>query len=92
MLSCKSPEQTAESVADTLRDIKASIGVKRPPIPEESKEIKDALLGLIKDGPGEVKGHPTVSPWTFKSTRVGLNLFRLPSSEQVYLACVPDTS
>lgn len=62
LLSCKSPKESPESVAQNLRDITASIGEKIPPIPSEAKQVKDELLGLIRYGPGKVTGNPTVSP------------------------------
>ena len=61
-LSCKSPEETAESVAKNLHDTTASVGKKSSPIPDEAEEVKEALLRLMKDGPGKVTGNPTVSP------------------------------
>lgn len=61
LLSCTGPDQTAESVAKNLHDTTASVGKKKPPIPDESEELKEVLLRLIKDGPGKVTGDPTVS-------------------------------
>ena len=31
-------------------------------MPDESEQVKETLLKLMKDGPGKVTGNPTVSP------------------------------
>ncbi len=61
LLSTK-PGQTDEAVAKSLHEVTAGIGKQDPPMPDESEQDKEALLKLMKDGPGKVTGNPTVSP------------------------------
>ena len=91
LLSAK-PEQTAETIASILHEVTAGVGKQEPPLPDESEELKDVLLTLMKDGPGKVTGNPTVSlktPWP-GPTR--LNMFRSPLSEPAFLVSAPDTN
>lgn len=61
LLSCKGPDESPKSLARNLHYTSASVGEKEAPIPDESEELKEVLLQLIKDGPGKVTGDPTVS-------------------------------
>lgn len=61
-LLCTDPNQTAEIVAKSFHDIAASIGEKKPPIPDESEELREKFLRLMKNGPGKVTGDTTVNP------------------------------
>ena len=92
LLSIK-PDQLVEDIAVLLHEVTNGIGKDRPPLPDESEQLKDVLLKLIKDGPGKVTGNPSVSSLDFPDRQDSLlTLSRSPLLEQVSLAYVPDTS
>ena len=86
------PEQTAEQIASVLHETKARVGVQEPPLPDESEQLRKVLLTLMKDGPGKVTGHPTVSLKTPWPGPIRLNMFRSPLSEPVFLVSAQDTN
>ena len=91
LLSAK-PEQTAEKITSILHEVTAGVGKQEPPLPDESEQLKHVLLTLMKDGPGKVTGHPTVSLKTPSPGPVRLNMFRSPLSEPAFLVSAPDTN
>ena len=54
------PGQTAETLTTCLHEVTAGIGQDDPPIPDESEQLKSEYLRLMRDGPGEITGSPTV--------------------------------
>ena len=54
------PDQTAETLATCLHEVTAGVGEDDPPIPDESEQLKSEYLRLMKDGPGEISGNPSV--------------------------------
>ncbi|KAI9689506.1 MAG: hypothetical protein M1822_010157 [Bathelium mastoideum] len=52
--------QSPEAIADVLHSVTARIGEQKPPIPDESEQVRTELLNLMKNGPGKVDGHPKV--------------------------------
>ena len=56
-----SPGQSSAQLADVLHQVTADIGQQDPPLPDESEELKEVLLKLMKDGPGKPDWTPKVS-------------------------------
>lgn len=52
---------TVKDIADLLHQVTADIGEQTSPLPDESEQVKNEFLKLIKEGPGKVTGSPTVS-------------------------------
>lgn len=58
-LKCKENNQSGSRTL--FQKVKADIGKAERPIPDESEQLQDVLLALIKDGPGN-PGEKL--PWT----------------------------
>ncbi|WZH41912.1 Amino_oxidase domain-containing protein [Fusarium acuminatum] len=65
-LKCKENNQSGSRTL--FQEVKADIGKAERPIPDESEQLQDVLLALIKDGPGK-PGEKL--PWTPSVTIVG---------------------
>jgi hypothetical protein len=62
-IACKKHNQNGSRTL--FQKVKSKIGVADRPIPDESEQLQDVLLALMKDGPGKhgekIPGCPTVS-------------------------------
>lgn len=62
-IACKKHKQNGSRTL--FQKVKSKIGVADRPIPDESEQLQDVLLALIKDGPGKdgekIPGCPKVS-------------------------------
>ncbi|KAF5963994.1 putative amino-acid oxidase YobN [Fusarium bulbicola] len=62
-IACKKHNQNGSRTL--FQKVKSKIGVADRPIPDESEQLQDVLLALVKDGPGkpgqELPGCPTVT-------------------------------
>ncbi len=59
-LKHSNPEDSFETLADNLRATTAGVGKDQKPIPDESEQLENVLLTLIKDGVPKPEGKPKV--------------------------------
>lgn len=64
------PDQAVEDIAILLHNVTKGIGIDESPLPDESEQLKDVFLKLIKDGPGKVTGNPSVSSYSFLTGKI----------------------